>query len=179
MRLALDALSEQLTPLTDVVNLQQGAPFGHVLVNKQACTLCMSCVSSCPAKALMDGQDTPALRFVEANCLQCGLCESACPESAITLQPQYVWDSIAARRITTLHDQEPFHCLACHTPFTTRSMIDAMTSKLAGHWMFDDPKAVRRLKLCADCRVKDIFEDDRQGIEVHKDTSEHVPKSHS
>lgn len=168
LRLALDALSEQLQPINAAISLSSGAPFGQVSVNKQACTLCMSCVSSCPAKALMDGQDTPALRFVEANCLQCGICESACPESAISLQPQYLWDSVAARKIQTLHHQEPFHCLSCHTPFTTRSMIDAMTSKLSGHWMFDDPKAVRRLKLCADCRVKDIFEDDRQGIDVHK-----------
>lgn len=168
LRLALDALSEQLQPTDTVVKLNSEAPFGQVRVNKQACTLCMSCVSSCPAKALMDGQDTPALRFVEANCLQCGLCEAACPESAISLQSQYVWDSIAARQIQTLHDQEPFHCLSCHTPFTTRSMIDAMTSKLSGHWMFDDPKAVRRLKLCGDCRVRDIFEEDRQGIDVHK-----------
>jgi len=168
IRLALDALSEQINPLNACVSLQSGAPFGHVQVDKQACTLCMSCVSSCPAKALLDGQDTPALRFVEANCLQCGLCEAACPESAITLTPQYTWDSISARQIKTLHDEEPFHCLACHKPFTTRSMIDAMTTKLAGHWMFDDPKAVRRFKLCGDCRVRDIFEDDRKGIDVHQ-----------
>lgn len=168
LRLALDSLSEQLTPQDPVVALQAGAPFGHVRVDQQACTLCMSCVSSCPAKALLDGQDTPALRFVEANCLQCGLCEAACPESAISLEPQYTWDSISARQIKTLHEEAPFHCLVCHTPFTTRAMIEAMSAKLAGHWMFDDPKAIRRLKLCGDCRVKDIFEDDHKGIDVHK-----------
>ncbi|MFK7995487.1 MAG: 4Fe-4S binding protein [Granulosicoccus sp.] len=170
LRLALDALSEQLTPVNAVASLNSGAPFGRVNVDKQACTLCMSCVSSCPAKALLDGQDTPALRFVEANCLQCGLCEAACPESAITLEPQYTWDSISARQINTLHDQEPFHCLVCHTPFTTRAMIDAMSAKLSGHWMFEDPKAIRRLKLCGDCRVKDIFKDNQEGINVHQNT---------
>ncbi|MFK8082429.1 MAG: 4Fe-4S binding protein [Granulosicoccus sp.] len=170
LRLALDTLSEQLTQQDPLLLLSPGAPFGQVNVDKQACTLCMSCVSSCPAKALQDGQGTPALRFVEANCLQCGLCEAACPESAISLTSQYVWDSISARQIRTLNEEEPFHCLSCHTPFTTRAMIDAMTAKLAGHWMFDDPKAIRRLKLCGDCRVKDIFEDDQQGIDVHKNT---------
>lgn len=168
IRLALDALSEQLSPAKAVVPLKEGAPFGQIIVNQQACTLCMGCVSTCPAKALLDGQDTPALRFVEANCLQCGLCETACPESAISLQPQYTWDSITARQIKTLYDQEPFHCLSCHTPFTTRSMIETMTSKLSDHWMFKDPKAVRRLKLCGDCRVRDIFEDANAGIDVHK-----------
>lgn len=168
IRLALDSLSEQLAPVNPMVSLNAGAPFGQVKVDKQACTLCMSCVSSCPAKALLDGQDTPALRFVEANCLQCGLCETACPESAISLEAQYTWDSINARQIKTLHEEEPFHCLVCHTPFTTRAMIEAMSAKLSGHWMFEDPKATRRLKLCGDCRVRDIFEDDREGIDVHK-----------
>lgn len=170
LRLALDVLSEQLNPANDVVQLKKGAPFGRINVDENACTLCMACVSTCPAKALLDGQDTPALRLVEANCLQCGLCETACPESAISLQPQYTWDSISARQVETLNEEEPFHCLVCHTPFTTRAMIDTMSAKLAGHWMFEDPKALRRLKMCGDCRVRDMFEEDRQGINVHNDS---------
>lgn len=169
MRLALDALSEQLQPVKDAVLLPAGAPFGRINVDQEACTLCMACVSTCPAKALLDGQDTPALRLVEANCLQCGLCETACPESAISLQPQYTWDSISARQVETLNEEEPFHCLLCHTPFTTRAMIDTMSAKLAGHWMFEDPKALRRLKMCGDCRVRDMFEDDKKGIDVHQE----------
>ena len=169
MRLALDAISEQIAPLNDIAPLSKGAPFGKINVDVEACTLCMSCVSSCPAKALLDGQDTPALRFVEANCLQCGLCETACPEDAINLEAQFSWDSLAARQIKTLNEEEPFHCLSCHTPFTTRSMIESMGAKLAGHWMFEDPKALRRLKMCGDCRVKDMFEEDQKGIEVHKE----------
>jgi len=168
IRLALDALSEHLTPLQSAASLSQGAPFGHIAVDTQACTLCMACVSTCPAQALQDGQDTPALRFVESNCLQCGLCEAACPESAISLEARYTWDSISARRVNTLNEEQPFHCLRCHTAFSTQSMIRTMTSKLAGHWMFQDEKAVRRLKLCGDCRVRDLFEENAKGIDVHK-----------
>ncbi len=131
----------------------------------------MACVSTCPAKALLDGQDTPALRLVEANCLQCGLCETACPESAITLESRYTWDSITARRIETLHEEKPFHCINCHAAFTTQAMIDTMTEKLAGHWMFQNDKAVRRLRLCGDCRVRDMFEEDAAGIDVHNEQS--------
>ncbi len=167
LRLALDALSEDLAPAAATVELPAHSLFGRINVDTKACTLCMACVSTCPAKALLDGQDTPALRFVEANCVQCGLCEQACPESAISLQAQYTWDSIEARKIETLHDEQPFHCVRCHTAFTTQAMIDTMTSKLAGHWMFQDEKAVRRLKLCGDCRVRDMFEDESTGIAVH------------
>jgi ferredoxin len=167
LRMALDVLFEQIPSSHPSVDLPAAAPFGRINVDTEACTLCMACVSTCPAKALLDGQDTPALRFVEANCLQCGLCETACPESAISLKAQYTWDSIEARKVETLHEEAPFHCVRCHTAFTTQAMIDTMTSKLAGHWMFQDEKAVRRLKLCGECRVKDIFEEDAKGINVH------------
>ena len=128
----------------------------------------MACVSVCPAKALLDGQDTPALRMVEANCLQCGLCESACPESAIELRPRYRYDSIEARKINTLHEEKPFECIRCQKPFATNKIIQSMFAKLDGHWMFADDTAKRRLKMCEDCRVIDIFEHDAKGIDVHK-----------
>lgn len=169
MRMAIDVLSEHLQPIAPTVELQKPAPFGVIAVNKSACTLCMACVSVCPAKALLDGQDTPALRMIEANCLQCGLCEAACPESAITLSPQYTYDSIEARKITTLNEEEPFNCIRCQKPFATVGIIQSMFAKLEGHWMFKDETAKRRLKMCEDCRVRDIFEHDAKGIDVHKD----------
>ena len=43
-----------------------------------------------------------------------------------------------------------------------------MQAQLSGHWMFEDEKALRRLKMCEDCRVKDIFESEQGGIDVHK-----------
>ena len=176
VRTALDALAAALgfragvgdvSGDVAVVPLAAGAPFGHVLVDTDACTLCMACVSTCPAGALLDGQDTPALRMIEANCVQCGLCETACPERAITLEPRYLRDGVEARRVRTLHEETPFHCVTCHKAFATRGMIDTMLGKLAGHWMFTDEKALRRLKMCEDCRVKDIFRGGGQGLDVH------------
>ncbi len=168
IRSAIDAIAMHLTPTTKTLELQAPAPFGVIQVNKSACTLCMACVSVCPAKALLDGQDTPALRMIEANCLQCGLCEAACPESAISLTAQYTYDSIEARKIQTLNEEEPFNCVRCQKPFATKKIIQTMFAKLDGHWMFDNDDAKRRLKMCEDCRVKDMFEKDSAGIDVHK-----------
>jgi len=173
IRLALDAMAESLSDSTNhserVTPLPANALFGRLSVNTDACTLCMACVSTCPAQALQDGQDTPALKFIEANCVQCGLCTQACPESAITLQPQYRWDSVAARTVETLNEDEPFHCISCHTPFATSGVIATMAARLGDHWMFQDDKAIRRLKMCGDCRVKDIFREDAAGIQTHKE----------
>ncbi len=171
IRTALDTLALQLKPLKANQPLPSTAPFGAIDVDAGACTLCMACVSVCPGKALLDGQDTPALRMIEANCLQCGLCESACPESAIVLKPGYTYDSIETRKIRTLNEEEPFNCIRCQKPFATAKLISTMFSKLDGHWMFADDKAKRRLKMCEDCRVKDIFEEDAKGIDVHKDNA--------
>jgi len=168
-RMAIDLLARHYEPVHDSVNLPAHSAFGQVAVNRDACTLCMACVSTCPAGALLDGQDLPKLRFIEANCVQCGLCTQACPENAIELQPLYSYDSVKAREATILNEEEPFNCVRCHKPFATRKMIDTMSAKLAGHWMFGDEKAVRRLKMCEDCRVMDIFEADAAGITVHRD----------
>jgi len=168
-RMAIDQLIRLQPPAQESVDLPVGSPFGRVDVNTERCTLCMACVSVCPAGALLDSQDEPRLRFIEANCVQCGICAQGCPESAITLRPQYRFDSVAARTSETLNREEPFHCVSCHKPFATRKMIDNMTTKLASHWMFGDDKAVRRLKMCEDCRVIDIFTADAKGIKVHRD----------
>jgi len=171
LRTAIDVLAEQLKPSAPTIVLENSAPFGVINVNKDNCTLCMACVSACPGKALLDGQGTPALRMIEANCLQCGLCEVACPESAISLKAQYTYDSIEARKILTLNEEEPFHCVTCHKAFASKGMISNMLGKLSSHWMYQDDKALRRLKMCDDCRVKDIFDDDGDGIEVHRESS--------
>jgi len=168
LRNAIDVLAEQLKPAEPTIELDNSAPFGVIEVDKDKCTLCMACVSSCPGKALLDGQDSPALRMIEANCLQCGLCDSACPESAISLKPRYNYDSIEARKIHTLNEEEPFNCIRCQKPFATAKIIQTMFAKLDGHWMFKDDAAKRRLKMCEDCRVKDMFEHDAKGIDVHK-----------
>jgi ferredoxin len=158
--LAIDHLYSQATHAKPVVSLTQGAPFGTVEVSSQACTLCNSCVGVCPGKALQTGSgELPQLKFVEANCLQCGLCEAACPEEAITLSPRLMFDAQLRKAPRTLHEEQPFHCVSCGKPFATRSVIEKMQSRLSGHYMFQSERAIRRLSLCDECRVVDIAQD--------------------
>ncbi|HEU4622970.1 MAG TPA: 4Fe-4S binding protein, partial [Burkholderiaceae bacterium] len=137
-----------------VVDLPAGAPFGTVAVDASACTLCMSCVGQCPTNALAAGQDTPALKFFEANCVQCGLCASSCPEDAITLKPRIAFGA-SARSARTVAQTRPYECIRCHKPFGTARMIEAMLAKLGSHAVFSG--AIDRLRMCADCRVIDVF----------------------
>ena len=124
-RLAAQALAdapEAPLPLPD------GAPYGAVLVDTDACTLCLSCVSLCPSGALVDNPDLPQLRFQEDACLQCGLCATICPENAIALQPQLdLSDAALSQRV--LNEEEPFAC----------------------------SDQARMIQMCDDCRVQAQF----------------------
>lgn len=119
----------------------------------------MACPSVCPARALSAGGDLPALRFVEWNCVQCGLCEKACPEGSIRRVPRFLYDADARLQTRVMNEDRPFQCIRCGKPFATAKIIERMTDKLSAHWMFQKPEAVLRLKMCEDCRVKDMFKD--------------------
>ena len=157
LRMALDHLYLFAPTPQEIISLTAGAPFGEVQVNKDRCTLCMACVSVCPAKALADGDERPQLKFSEANCVQCGLCSSACPETALTLSARYNFDPALRRNQRTLHEDEPFCCTKCNKPFATHSVINTIIGKLENHSMFQSDEAINRLKMCEDCRVRDMF----------------------
>lgn len=151
-RLAARALG-----VTEPVALPEGAPYGAVLVDTDACTLCLSCVSLCPSGALMDNPDQPQLRFQEDACLQCGLCANICPEDAITLQPRFN-PRDAALSASVLHEEEPFACIACGTPFGVASTVRRIVDKLEGrHPMFRDSAQSRLIQMCETCRITAQF----------------------
>jgi ferredoxin len=154
---AIDHLAKLAPKPQEEIKLGGGAPYGQVLVNKQTCTLCMACVGACPESALHDGRDRPMLKFIERNCVQCGLCEVTCPENAIALSPRLLLSAHAKQEVV-LNQAEPFNCVRCGKPFGTRQMVDNMLGKLTGHSMFAAGGALRRLQMCADCRVVDMME---------------------
>ncbi|PSL18712.1 4Fe-4S binding protein [Shimia abyssi] len=149
-RLAVKALQPDLKA---PIKLPENAPYGAVLVDKEACTLCLSCVSLCPAGAVGDNPEMPQLRFQEDACLQCGLCTRVCPENAISLLPQFD-TSDAAFNQAIVHEEAPFDCVECGKPFGVKSTIERIIEKLEGkHPMFATSDAARMIRMCDDCRV--------------------------
>ncbi len=133
--------------------LPQGAPYGRVLVDNDACSLCLSCVSLCPSGALIDNPDMPQLRFHEEACLQCGICATICPENAITLRPQLNLGQDALAQCV-LHEEEPFACIECGALFGVKSTVEKVMEKLAGkHAMFAGPDTSKLIQMCDDCRI--------------------------
>ena len=159
--LALDHLMQSAASVPEAIALPAPAsPFGNLIVDTAACTLCLACVGACPEAALADNADRPQLRFFEKNCVQCGLCASTCPEDAIRLEPRLLLaDGGKARaQPRVLNEAEPFCCVRCGKPFGTLRAIELMIAKLGSHAMFQGA-AADRLKMCGDCRIIDIHSD--------------------
>ena len=57
-----------------------------------------------------------------------------------------------------VNEDQVFACVRCGKPFANQRIIDNMLGRLATHSMFRDPVALRRLQMCQDCRVIDMFE---------------------
>lgn len=154
--MALEHLLEHAPTPQEVIALPPAAPYGTLIVDTQACTLCMACVGACPESALADGGEAPQLRFVENKCVQCGLCVVTCPESAIKLEPRLLLTP-EAKRMRVLHEAAVFNCISCGKPLGTQKMMDAMLAKVGGHSLWQTPGALDRLKMCGDCRVRDMM----------------------
>ena len=150
--------AKALNPDAAQITLPEDAPYGAVVVDTDACTLCLSCTSLCPSGALGDNPDLPQLRFQEDACLQCGLCAKICPEDAITYEARLDL-SDAALTQQVLNEEEPFACIKCGSLFGVKSTVERITEKLKDHAMFDGDK-LAMIQMCDNCRVDAQFHSD-------------------
>jgi ferredoxin len=76
-----------IAEVPDVIPLAPMSMWGNIAVNQDKCTMCLACAGACPESALMDGGEgavKPQLKFIERNCVQCGICATTCP--AVTME---------------------------------------------------------------------------------------------
>ncbi len=165
VRLAMRGLATNNSANEDVIKLPQGAPYGRVNIDTENCTICLSCVSACPAGALQDNPDALQLLFREDACLQCGICSKTCPEDVISLVPQFnLSDSAMAAKIVI--EDTPFHCESCGKAFGSTRSIERVIAKLSDHSMFQEEGRTDMLKLCENCRVEAMFRHNDKMLDV-------------
>ena len=164
--LALEHLALHAPVPKSVIPLPTGSPYGLIEINKDACTMCLACVGSCPEAAIVDNVEKPQVRFIEAKCVQCGICAKTCPEHAISLSPRL---NLApeAKSPQVLHEAAIFPCIRCGKPLGTQKLIETMVGRLASHSMFAAPGALDRLRMCADCRVVDLIKTE-DSVDIRK-----------
>ena len=142
---------------TAPIAVPEGSAYGTVKVAAEKCTLCLSCVSACPARALSDDKEHPRLRFLENACVQCGLCVNTCPEDALSLEARLDLRP-EAKKTRTLHEDTPCNCVRCGKAFGSTATVRTMVARLSGHALFATEAQRKRLLMCGDCRVIDMME---------------------
>jgi ferredoxin len=159
LKFAVAELRHAAPHKVDRIPMPPRAPFGGLVVDAAGCTLCLACVSACPTSALTANAERPMLRFAEDLCVQCGLCQSTCPEKVIALEPRIDFTAWAGLPVV-IKEEDPFHCISCGKPFGTKSTIERIASKLEGkHWMFtgENAKRIAVIRMCDDCRVEAVM----------------------
>ena len=61
------------------------------------------------------------------------------------------------QQVQLLKQEPPFECIRCGSEFATQTMVHKMIEMVGAHSAFS--ANIERLKMCGDCRVKDMFED--------------------
>jgi ferredoxin len=176
LSLALRELHRAAPQPVDAVPMPAGAPFGRINVNVAGCTLCLSCVSACPTRALGDAADHPQLRFDESLCVQCGLCQATCPERVISLEPRIDFAAFE-RGSQVIKEEEPFCCINCGKAFGVKSTVERIVSKLQDkHWMFTGANAKRLdlVRMCDTCRIENVT---NEGMDPYSATPRPLPRT--
>ncbi|MFQ5839670.1 MAG: 4Fe-4S dicluster domain-containing protein [Candidatus Methylomirabilales bacterium] len=153
----LQAFLDQTGREPGLVQQHSAFPFALAEVNAEGCTLCRSCVNVCPTHAFRLDEETHRLDFKYINCVACGLCEKACPESVITLNRDVYFDRSAMSFQTVVQD-EMVGCIQCGKEYVNKKALTAIQSKVGMMEAFMEGRA-DLLLMCPDCRaVKAMFE---------------------
>ena len=132
--------------------LPASAPFGGVALDAKRCTMCLACTNLCPTGALRTGGDGVELNFVEADCIQCGLCEHGCPEHAVKRQPRFDYAALRDGKMITLNRARMANCTQCKRPYMSAALLASALEHLSGAGAANG-QAREMLLICPQCRA--------------------------
>ena len=115
----------------------------RLIIDKETCTGCESCISACPFGALSMKEGIAA---VDEKCTFCGACVDVCPVSAITLEKEEkaVTIDLSAYKdvwIFVEHESDKVSSVSFELLGEGRKLADAVGCKLCG-MLFGDKEAV-------------------------------------
>ena len=153
------AIVAHATPERDVIRGLKD--FGRMEVS-EACNLTPTCSTLCPTDAIRRTGEGD-LQFNHEDCVNCKLCETGCPETAITMHDGLDLASLPENRDgeqwETVHEGEMLECVRCGKPFTSRGSAEKVMNDV-GHLVEGiAPNAEHSIfEYCSDCRATLMFE---------------------
>ena len=133
----------------DVIRDLEG--FGRMSVD-DACGLTPTCTNLCPTGAIR--RDDGELEFNHERCVDCRLCETGCPETAITMETGLDIGALPERNggdpWETVYEAELFECRSCGTPFASVSTVEDIKAELPEENMANADGHMA--EYCSDCK---------------------------
>ncbi len=136
-------------------------------IDAEKCTLCMSCVESCNANALISAKDNFTLLLNPSLCTACGYCIDTCAEKCIemSLSGYRLNENFLTHRV--LASDEPFRCVECGEIYATNKSIQKIKGILQPLFMGDSTK-LKSIECCEKCKVKIMFEKSADLVESQR-----------
>jgi formate hydrogenlyase subunit 6/NADH:ubiquinone oxidoreductase subunit I/coenzyme F420-reducing hydrogenase delta subunit len=156
---SIRAILDHVTPERDVIRGLEN--FGQMDVS-EACNLTPTCSTLCPTDAIRRTDDGD-LQFNHEDCVNCGLCEEGCPETAITMHDgldlSLLPENRDGERWNTVYEGEMVECVRCGKPFTSQGSAEKVMDDV-GHLVEGvAPESDHSIfEYCGECRAKLMFE---------------------
>ncbi|MEE8433576.1 MAG: 4Fe-4S dicluster domain-containing protein [bacterium] len=161
---SLGALIEATGEQPGGLAMKGGEPFALPDVQEEGCTLCRSCVNVCPSHAFRFDEEKQTLSLKHIECVACGLCETVCPETVISLRSELYLESEALEWRVLVKD-DVVRCARCDKPYVNKKALETVEGRVLDlSSLLDTFHGNRRklLRMCPDCRAADaIFEVER------------------
>ena len=152
------AILEHVTPEREVIRGLKD--FGTMDVS-EACNLTPTCSNLCPTDAVRR-TEAGNLEFNHELCVNCGLCEEGCPETAITMENGLDLSLLPENRDgepwLTVYEGEMLECVRCGKPFTSAGSAAKVEEEVGDLVSGIAPDAEHSVfEYCSDCRTGLLF----------------------
>lgn len=132
--------------------------YGVLRIEREVCTLCLSCAAGCKPGALSVHPEDNTLRFTPTLCTCCTNCSIICPEENCLdiILDQLVLHSVFFQERVMARD-ELFSCVECGTGFAPVKSITKITEIMKPRFGSDAAR-IKTLHCCPDCKAKVMLE---------------------
>ncbi|WP_169999894.1 4Fe-4S dicluster domain-containing protein [Campylobacter sp. RM9328] len=128
--------------------------YGTVEINRDTCTLCLSCVGACNVNALIADKSDNSIKFNPSICTACGYCEVSCAEKdTIVLKRGKIELAPKTFEYSELAKDELFKCVECGKEFATKKAVEKIAALMTPRFA-NQPDKIKTLYCCSDCKAK-------------------------
>lgn len=137
-----------------VIYTDENIRYGSISINRDTCTLCLSCVGACNVNALIADAKDNSIKFNPSICTNCGYCEVSCAEKdTLFLYPKKLELKPSFFTYNELAKDELFKCRECGKEFATKKAIEKIASIMEPRFV-GFPEKIYTLYCCSECKAK-------------------------